>query len=433
MNDHPVAVVGASLAGLAVAARLAKQGHRVVLFEASDVLGGRWARPGALPPVFTLPAPWRDLFRKSGRAFDVELARTGHALVPAPPAVHRFDDGTSLVLPTDRGEQWTALSAAWGSPAAIRWRDLLDLLDERWQVLRRLGLEDELLDSDLTSRRRVALGLTRTVEHLARGIGHPQAAALLRSTARRIGSDPARTPGFVAVRLALERTFGRWQLTRDERPVPASDLLELLTARLELRRVEVRAGEPVTALRSGVVVTASGQLVVSATVSAVNPWEHLRLVTPGERTLRRRTSWTRPAVAPQIAVSAQQRVGFTTDYGVETNSLSSTGADARVDETVEHTRSGVRVRYRLPDQEIVHDFTSGSPSPGFGTRWTSSRTWLRMPQLRAETPGVFTASASSRGGNDPWAHLLSGALAGYVVHETLTGADIRPTNKAVKP
>ena len=42
------------------------------------------------------------------------------------------------------------------------------------------------------------------------------------------------------------------------------------------------------------------------------------------------------------------------------------------------------------------------------------------------------AGASSRGGNDPWAQLLSGALATYVTHENLTGADIRPTNKALK-
>lgn len=433
MSEDPVAVVGASLAGLAAAGRLAKQGHRVLLFEATDVLGGRWARLGALPPVFTLPAPWRDLFRKSGRPFDIELARTGHALVAAPPATHSFADSTSLVLPTDRGEQWTVLTRAWGGPAATRWRDLLDELDDRWQVLRRLGLEDEFTDADLTPQRRQALRLNRTVEQLARRIGHPQAAALIRSTAWRIGSEPARAPEFVAVRLALERTFGRWQLTRDERPVPATELLDLLTARLELRRVDVRAGEPVTALRPGVVVTGSGEIAVRAIVSAVNPWEYLRLTGAAERTLRRRTSWTRPAFAPLVTVTDEQRVGFTTDQRAERDPLSTTGADLRVHESVQHSRTGVRISYRLPGQEVVHDFTACSPAPGFGTRWTSSRTWLRLPPLRAATATVFTASASSRGGNDPWAQLLSGALATYVVHEALTGADIRPTNKAARP
>ena len=417
--DRPIAVVGASPAGMAAAARLAKQRHRVLLFEATDVLGGRWAAPGALPPVFTFPAPWRDLFRKSGRPFDAELARTGHALVPAPPAFQNFAGGGTLTLPTDRGDQWAALSAAWGTPAATGWRDLLDDLDDRWQLLRTLGLEGEFTDDALTSRRRAALGLNRTVERLARGFGHPQAAALIRSTAWRIGSPPPRPPAVVAVRLARARTVGRWPLTRDGAPVPATELLDLLAARLALRRVELRAGEPVTAIAPNRVVTESGPVEVSAVVVAVNPWEYLRLAGATEPVLRRRTAWTRPALAPRISVT--QRPEPATDS---------------VTEDVHHTPDGVRVEYRLPAADgtllIVHDHTAGTPAPGFGTRWTSPRSWLRQPPLRPQTPTVTLASASSRGGNDPWAQLLSGALATYVTHENLTGADIRPTNKAVK-
>ncbi len=417
-----IAVVGGSLAGMAAAARLAKAGHQVLLFEAGERLGGRWADPGALPPAFTFPAPWRDLFRKSGRPFDAELARAGHALVPAPPAVHHFADGGRLTLPADRGEQWTALTEAWGAAAAARWRDLLDDLDERWQLLRRLGLEDEFTDAALTPRRRQALGLGRSVARLARRFGHPQAAALLRSTAWRIGSTPERAPEFVAVRLALERTFGRWQLTRGGVPVPAADLLDLLTARLELRRVELRTGEAVTAIAPGRVRSAAGTVEVDAIVATVNPWEYLRL-TDGERVLRRRTAWTRPALAPRITVRPDP--GRTGERP----------ADA-VTEDVRHTAAGVRVEYRLPTADgpllVVHDHTAGSPDPAFGTRWTTPRTWLRQPPLRPETATVTLAGASSRGGNDPWAQLLSAALAGYVTHENLTGADIRPTNKAAR-
>ncbi|MDN5805454.1 MAG: NAD(P)-binding protein, partial [Microlunatus sp.] len=90
-----MAVVGGGLAGLAAALRLAKARHSVRLYEASDLLGGRWAARRVdlggrsvviddVPPVLEFPAPWRDLFRKSGRTLAEELDRSGAALVPAP-------------------------------------------------------------------------------------------------------------------------------------------------------------------------------------------------------------------------------------------------------------------------------------------------------------------------------------------------------------
>ena len=39
----PVIVIGGGVAGLAAAARLAKSGHAVELYESSDRLGGTWA------------------------------------------------------------------------------------------------------------------------------------------------------------------------------------------------------------------------------------------------------------------------------------------------------------------------------------------------------------------------------------------------------
>ena len=114
----PVVVVGGGLAGMAAAARLAKSGYPVELHERSDRLGGRWAASAlpsgplvdAAPAVLGFPAPWRDLFRKSGRPLEAELARQGYALVPAEPAVVVFADGTELVWPADRGAQHAALT-----------------------------------------------------------------------------------------------------------------------------------------------------------------------------------------------------------------------------------------------------------------------------------------------------------------------------------
>ena len=99
MSD-PVVVIGGGLAGLAVAARLAKAGHQVELYERSETLGGTWApyrlasgvKVDDAPAIIGFPAPWRDLFRKSGRPLEAELARMGYALEPAQPATMIFAD-----------------------------------------------------------------------------------------------------------------------------------------------------------------------------------------------------------------------------------------------------------------------------------------------------------------------------------------------------
>ena len=72
-----VIVIGAGLAGLATAVRLAKLGHQVTICEAEDRLGGALGRVEADGFTWdagaastTLPAALRDLFRKSGRPIE---------------------------------------------------------------------------------------------------------------------------------------------------------------------------------------------------------------------------------------------------------------------------------------------------------------------------------------------------------------------------
>ena len=69
-----IIVIGAGMGGLAAAARLAKAGHEVEIFEASDQTGGKcrteWIGDYAFdtgPSLLTLPAVYRDLFIKTGR------------------------------------------------------------------------------------------------------------------------------------------------------------------------------------------------------------------------------------------------------------------------------------------------------------------------------------------------------------------------------
>ncbi|HET9647174.1 MAG TPA: NAD(P)-binding protein, partial [Microlunatus sp.] len=180
-SSRPVVVIGGGLAGLAAAARLAKQRHSVELFEQGDQLGGAWA-PRQLgpttvddaPAVIGFPAPWRDLFRKSGRPLETELTRCGRTLEPASPPRYVFADGTSLALPTERGEQHEALAAAYGVTVAAAWRDLLDDLDPTWQALRPLGIEQQLSDRRQAARAARGLRPKGTVADLAARAPHPQ-------------------------------------------------------------------------------------------------------------------------------------------------------------------------------------------------------------------------------------------------------------------
>ncbi|MGI3782390.1 MAG: FAD-dependent oxidoreductase, partial [Janthinobacterium lividum] len=303
-----VAVVGGGLAGMAAAARLAKMGHPVRLHEASDRLGGGWAPyelPGPLPEggrvlvddapgVLTFPAPWRDLFRKSGRPLEAELARSGRELAPAPGATYRFADGTELVLPSDRGEQHQALLHAYGPGAAARWQLLLDSLGDVWQALRPLGLEEAYVASGVTRDVVRRVRGRRSLGDLADSLDEPHLRALVRSAAHRQGTTPEQAPALTAVELLVVRTFGRWQLgPAAGTPVPpASDdvgrtsvLVEALAARLALRGVDVRLGSRVVAVeagRAGVtgVRTSTGLEPAGAVVLAVDPWTALELVPP---------------------------------------------------------------------------------------------------------------------------------------------------------
>ncbi|MGB7963153.1 MAG: hypothetical protein WCF12_09390 [Propionicimonas sp.] len=345
--------MGATLPGLAAAARLARVNHEVVVVDRQpsqpDLL------PSPLEDAITLPAAWRDLFRKTGRPLDAVLTMRGVSLTPAP--TRTLSDGVRL--PADRAGQWHTLVAAYSVPAATAWRQVLDEADTAWLTLRRLGVEAEF-NGTLDAAARRALGASTSLEHLAGRIPVPPLATLIRDLAGRRDSDPRRTPAWLASRLSIERTFGQWQLAAPSgEPHPARLLAELLAERLALRGVEVRFGCTVRRVGAGLVSTDSGDLASDATIVSCDPWQAADL------TGRRPPRLTRAATS--------------------------------------------------------------------GPQWRGWRTLQRLPPLRTRIPGVYEASAFSPAGPEPWAQLLTGALAAYRVHHELTGEDMRPTNKAYRP
>lgn len=312
-----VTVLGGTFAGVAAALRLARVGHDVTL-----VVQPGWAEALAaqLGDTIDFPAPWRDLFKKSGRPAAGALGLHGLDLVPDP-------EGP----PTDRGEVWYADVATLGEANARAWRDLVDAADDTWQALRPLGLESELTPDAVA---RAGLHPRRSLADVARSLTHPTLAARVTRLATDRGLAPEDAPAWLTSRLAVERTFGRWRLQdASGAGVPAAVLVDVLGDRLANR---------------GVLVATEADGAADATI-------HTRDLC---------VEWTRP--------SRWRRGGSFVDQ------------------------------------------------------------LLARPPLRVEgRPGRFHASASSPAGTEPWAQVLSGALATYAAHEYLTGEDIRPTNKAL--
>jgi phytoene dehydrogenase-like protein len=430
----PVIVIGGGLTGLAAAARLAKVGHAVELYEQSDRLGGTWApyqlQSGVTvddaPAVIGFPAPWRDLFRKSGRPLEAELARMGYALRPAGPPTMIFADGSELTLPTDRGGQYANLADAYGRSVADRWQQLLDRLDRVWQSLRGLGLEAELRGRHQLNRtiKRSLLGPRQTVADLAASMDHEQLGALIRSVSYRSGSVPERTPAFAAVELSIMRTFGRWQIEPLD-PNSGLDvgrssiLVEALAARLALRKVEVHLScsiESITVSNGQVagVATSAGKRPAAAVVVTCDPWQafnELLPAGPGRHTRR----WLRnldPAASPTIT---HQEADPPTDLVAETVRLTDAGIP-----TVSYLRRRADAGLRT-----VHDFTTLLPRPSYGVAWNGFTSWLRRPPVTTEIPGLYAASPSSPAGPSASQVVLSAALAAYGCHDYLSARIVR--------
>ncbi|MEU0096317.1 NAD(P)/FAD-dependent oxidoreductase [Kribbella sp. NPDC006257] len=279
-----VIVIGAGLAGLAAAVRLAKLGHQVTICEQDERLGGALGRVDADgfswdagAASTTLPAALRDLFRKSGRPIE--------SLVQLDPITeprrHLFGDGSVLDLPVgDRAGQLEAWTNLAGEKTAQRWTDLVDSYGETWQVLRKTSLEPPLMNRLPWNAIRT-LKPWQSLNRVAdRRLDDDRARAVLRYYATQHGSDPKQTPGYVGVWSYLERTFGRWTVEGGFGAVA-----DALAQRTTERKVDVRTHAEVVAVitKNGVVTgvrLADGtELPADIVVSDVDPRElYSRLV-----------------------------------------------------------------------------------------------------------------------------------------------------------
>ncbi len=253
-----IAVIGAGMGAMAAAARLAVAGHRVVVYERTETYGGavrRFERDGfgfdTGPGLLTLPAVYRDLFVKTGKApleDRVELVQVD------PSSRHVFADGGEVSLPNaTRAGVVAALDEALGAGAGERWGDFLVRAREAWDRTRRPLLEEPLWPNwqvlaekepypAVPHKRLLRTRRAATLAEIgAWELRDERLAALLNSHALAHGLDPRTAPASAAVLPYMEHAFGTWYVRGGIR-----ELARAVYERCLERRVEFVFGAEVT-------------------------------------------------------------------------------------------------------------------------------------------------------------------------------------------
>jgi phytoene desaturase len=346
-----VVVIGAGMGGLAVAARLAVQGHAVTVCEQSDQIGGKLGvlqrdgfRFDTGPSLLTLPAVYRDLFRATGAPLEREVELRG-----LDPICHyRFPGGLEFNLPSGSVAR---VARAWddalGTGAGADWTAFMARAGRIWDATR-----EPFLNAPLDGVRTL-LALSRQVGDLhtiapwrtLRGLGRqylrsPEQRMFLDRFATYTGSDPRRAPAALATVPYVEQTFGAWYV-----PGGLRVLAEALARRVLDRGARIRTGCNVTQVLleggrvSGVRLADGEQLPADLVVANADAGQLYSDLLPGPqaRRERRRAARVTPSLSGFVLLlalrgrtprPAHHAVLFPADYDAEFDHVFGTGRRA---------------------------------------------------------------------------------------------------------
>jgi phytoene desaturase len=218
-----IVVIGAGMGGMTAAARLARSGHSVTLYEASDTYGGKlrteWIGKFAFdtgPSLLTLPAVYKDFFIRTGKP----LGQLCEIKAVDPSFDYRFADGTSLTFANlSRHHTLNAIRNAYGEDVSRQWEQMMKRATKMWDVSREPFIESELR-SPLSLLKRTTL--IRDIFTIApwkslRDFANEQLPDqrlryILDRYATYSGSDPRKAPAVLATIAYVEEAFGAWHI-----------------------------------------------------------------------------------------------------------------------------------------------------------------------------------------------------------------------------
>jgi phytoene desaturase len=255
-TDLPVGIIGGGLAGLASACTLAARGHKVILFEKNEWLGGKAAqfeqdgyRFDMGPTILTVPSVLRRIFAEAGQDMDdaLDLRRLD------PQWRCFFDDNSVMDLVENVDEMAATLrrDAAPGSDTG--YRDFIAMSEHLHEVSRKFffwrAVEDITDTIDL--RKNMDLDTLRDVASLRMGssvareirkrVPDKRAAQMLDHFVQYIGSSPYASPAVLCSIGHMQTDEGIWFPIGGTRAVPMA--LEKLARSLG---VEFRTNTDVT-------------------------------------------------------------------------------------------------------------------------------------------------------------------------------------------
>ncbi len=276
----PIGVVGSGLGGLAAACTLAARGHRVVLFEKNDWLGGKAAvleeegfRFDMGPTILTVPAVLQRIFAEAGRSMDATLDM--RRLEPQWRCF--FDDGAVLDLSEDTSRMMATLDRFSPGNSAGH-RDFMALSEKLHEVSQKFffwrSVEDIRDTMDL--KRNMDLATLKDVLSLRMGstvasqirkrVPDPRVAQMLDHFVQYVGSSPYGSPAVLCSIAHMQTEGGIWYPMGGTRAVPTA--LQRLAEELG---VDIRLGcgvQSITSERGQVtgVVTEAGEAVPLSSV-----------------------------------------------------------------------------------------------------------------------------------------------------------------------